>query len=254
MDALAARIERDRAVEAFDRIMQSHKAARLALGVMATLPSAESLAAAQAWMLMGRPEDTSFASLTLLAQQRVETSQVEMQRDFETLRQVSLISLCGAAEYLVKAVFVDLAAADPALAAARLQKAKIKLSAEEVLGLSAVEQWFLIADRLFESLASSDPLIYPRVKKLLSEHAYLTLGPVESEWIQSPLTEEDERRLNEAYLVRNCLVHNGGKVSSTLARYARRERGSVLALDGSYGAELMLAVVRSAQSIASEVH
>ena len=68
MDPQAARGERDRAVEAFLRILLSHMVARLALSVMATLPSAESQAVAQAWMQAGRAEDTSFASLTLRAQ------------------------------------------------------------------------------------------------------------------------------------------------------------------------------------------
>jgi hypothetical protein len=251
MDAEATAEELDRAYAAFDNILQSHTAALLALGVVATLPESEQLLKAQAWMRAARPEETALASMTKRAQQGVETSQQELLRDFETLRRVTLVSLCGAAEYLVKAVFVDLATLDPVVAASRLPRSNLRLAAHEVLALSPNEQWFEIADRLFESLAAGEPYVYERTKKFLSEFAHQPFGKAQTDWIQELLNDEDAKRLNEAFLVRNCLVHNGGRVSSALSRYSKQPRGSLLVVDRSYGSVLILAIVRFAKSIAS---
>ena len=45
--------------------------------------------------------------------------------------------------------------------------------------------------------------------------------------------------LDEAFLTRNCLVHNGGRVSSALARHTRRQVGEPITFDAGVLAPML---------------
>lgn len=243
--------ERERAYAAFQTILTAHSAAIGSLKLVASLPEAEQLIAAQMKAQGGWKVDVALDDLAPLADRVISIAGEELDREFETLRRITLVSLCGALEYLIKAVLVDLASFEPLRAAAIVAPSKVKLSASEVLGLGSGEQWLLVADRLFESLAESQPLMYQRAVKFLSDYGHLPLGEEQLPQVRNLLTGDDVRHFNEAYLVRNCLVHNGGRVSSALARFARFQRGEVLRVDRKYGVPLIKSVRTFAEQVNS---
>lgn len=138
-------------------------------------------------------------------------------RGYEVIRGSALIAACGAFEYLIKAVFVDQATIQPDKAADLLTGTKIRMPASDVLGLPLVEQWYAIADELFKLPA--DGQMHGRVKRMLSEYVYLPQGAEQRLLLVEALADVDIHKFNEAFLIRNCLVHNGGRVSLELARH-----------------------------------
>lgn len=137
-----------------------------------------------------------------------------------------MIAACGAFEYFVKAVFVDQAATSPSEAAARLAKTTIRIKAADVLGLPVEDQWHAIADRLLEQLGEQHPLMAGRVRQFLLDYTHLPESAKEQ--IEGVFAEVDTKRLNEAFLIRNSLVHNGGRTSVALARCTGRPVGELI--------------------------
>ena len=239
MDADSSTKERERAFEAFNAILHAYTAALQAVGVLATLPNGQQLVFAQIKLRSGMRDGFEGADLEEAADNFIDMARAERERDFETLRRVTLVSLCGALEYLIKAVIVDQAAYDIGKATKLLIKKNVKLSASEVMGLTPTEQWFTVADRLYDALSESDPLMYPRAVRLLNEFTFLPFGKDQQSHIDTILNADESRLLNEAFLVRNCLVHNGGRVSSALSRFSGLKRSDLIELDRRYGSSLL---------------
>jgi hypothetical protein len=240
--------ERSRAFEAFSRIYDVHRAALQVFALVPSLPDAESLLETQIRLAQMRAGNLG-TDVSQSASQLLAAVTAERERGLETMRRLTLVSVCGALEYLVKAVLVDQAAIDPDAASSLLTKAKVKLNASEVLGLTSLEQWFVIADRLYEQLAEPYPLTHERSVRMLTEFAPFPLGEDQKAHVVKALTKDQIRCFNEAFLVRNCLVHNGGKVNSPLARFARKQRGDLIVLDSKYGTPLLNSIGKFATTI-----
>lgn len=230
--------ERERAYTGFTDIAAAHNSALAALNLLTTLPNVDELIAAQLKLLVaGARDDVTFADMATESASLVENAKLQRTQGFSTLRAMSLIALCGAFEYLLKAVLVDQAAYDPDRASDLVARSKVKLSAAEVIGLTPAEQWYEVADRLFASLAEGFPLAHQRSNRMLLEFVHLPLGKMQKDNIETALTPDESRKFNEAFLIRNCLVHNGGRISSALARYSSLQRGLLITLNKEqYGA------------------
>jgi hypothetical protein len=129
------------------------------------------------------------------------------------------------------------------------------LHAPEVVGLPATEQWFVIAGRLWEAPSEGYPRTYERAKRLLTERTYLAFGDDAKKEVATFLkTGREVQVFDEAFLVRNCIVHDGGRVSSALARHSRGTRGEVLAVDKTYGTKLILVLKEFADRVKHTEH
>ena len=134
----------------------------------------------------------------------------EKSAGYSTILSSALVAACGAFEYLLKATFVDQALLGRGEAAKRLPKKKLTLSAAEVLACPETEQWFLIADRLFEQLGE-DQLPDVRVKAFLGNHTYLPQRAEQEQSIAEVFEKLNIEKFNDAFLTRNCIVHFGGR-------------------------------------------
>ena len=245
------RSERERAHETFTKVTHAHVASIQALGVVAALPDACSLIAAKQQVRSALRGDGRTDGFAAQADMVVKYVQEMHESKFETMWQMALISLCGALEYLVKAVFVDQAAHDQAKAAALIEDVKLNLKASDVLGLPVTEQWFIIADALFKELGKRHPQFYQRCTCMLQDYSALQLPAVQREHLETALGASEIKNINEAFLVRNCLVHNGGRVSAALAKAKGLERNSLIQLDRDYALALIVPIIRFAECINS---
>ena len=243
LDAHRTRAERERAFDRFESIERVHSAAMETFRVVATLPDASALISASVRLRLGMTPDLTPERADDHAKLILETLDNEKARGYEVIRGSALVAICGAFEYLVKATFVDQAACAPQRAATLLSRSKIRLSASEVLGTSVSEQWFAIADRLFEQLSEPHPQMYDRVQKFLLDFTFMDQKEAQAEMLRKSFSRVDPSKFNEAFLVRNCLVHNGGRVGAQLARSTGLEVGAPISV-ARPGLQSMLKPIR----------
>lgn len=220
--------ERERACEHFRAVLAVHSAAITAFELIPTLPESEGVLATSFRLKRGMQSTDTFESLARGAQSIHEAMVDERDRGFRVIRGSALITACAAFEYLVKATFVSQAAFDPTAAAGLLVDTRLKVPASDVLGAPAMEQWFAIADQLFEQMPSPPRQMHQRVRRLLLEYTYVADREKDLSDVMRIFEDMDCAKLDEAFLIRNCLVHNGGRVSSALARHARRPVGVLI--------------------------
>ncbi len=238
MDSNSTRKERSRAFERFNAILNVHSAILEAFQLVAAIPDATALVGASIHLRHRMTPKLSADELDSAATSVLNVVNEERDRKYEIVRSSTLIAVCGAFEYLAKAAFVDKAAMNPAEAATLLGNAKIRLAAAEVLGTPSSEQWFTIADRLFEQLAERYPRMHERLRHYLLDYAYVP-HKVERNYLTKALGAADVGAFNEAFLVRNCMVHKGGRVSSQLARMTGQPAGAEIPLDKEYLTRLL---------------
>ena len=250
MDTTKTNEARDQAHQRFDRIINVHVAALNAMRLVIALPEADlnlaALLRVRQGMKPGRAEVTSE-----FVHESLAVAHAEQAVGFATMRGLTLVSACGALEYLIKATYVDLAATDPSVASSRITPFKLKLSAADVLGLDPIEQWHQIADALLTTLGQESPRMHQRASKMLLQYAPNPCGEDDLRHLNEALSDAEKRLLDEAFLVRNCLVHNGGKVSSALAHFRGQitSRGESIMLDQAYGADLLAALRKFAGAV-----
>jgi hypothetical protein len=251
MDTTHTSVERDRAREAFFNILQTHMATLQALRLVSAMPDAAVFVGAQLRLKRGMRADPG-SLIGEEAQSFVLMAQDEQERGFSTMRGMTLVAICGALEYLIKAAFVDQVAADLDKASALLVTHKIMLNAADVVGLTQSEQGYAIADLLFRKLAADTPSMYRRAVRFLTECAPVPFGEDQKQQTAGALDSAEARLFDEAFLVRNCFVHNGGRVSIHLARVTGQTRGSLIVLDHAYGSRLIRAVRKFGQDVFSD--
>ncbi len=230
MDSDRSGEERSRAYARNTTILSVHLAAIEAFTVLAASPDALALISASGRLRLGVNPKFETSDGDDYAERTLVVLRQEHDRGYEFIRTSALIAVCGAFEYLVKATFVDQAEANPVEAAAKLSKARIRIAAADVLGVLPSEQWFGIADRLFEQLAEPHPRMHERLRKFWLDYTYFQYD-VDANFVKTTLDSVDAQALNETFLVRNCMVHKGGRVSSQLAHLAKKQIGESVELD-----------------------
>lgn len=204
--------EQGRAIEHFQAVLAVHSGAMRAFELLAMLPEPEENLAAMFRVRHGRKSTDTFDSYRERAQGVLESIAAERDRDFQVIRGSALTAACAAFEYAVKATLVSQA----------------ELCPSDVSGLPSIEQQFANADQLFRQLAKNSNLkaMHKRVRQLVLEHAKLT--DEHKAAFAKVVDTIDGERLDEGFLVRHCLVHNGGRVSTDLARIPGYEVGCAI--------------------------
>lgn len=220
--------ERERACEHFRAVLAVHSAAINAFELIPSLPESEGALAISLRLKRGMQSADTSESLARGANSIHETMIEERDRGFRVIRASALITACAAFEYLVKATFVSQSVFDPTAAAGLLVETRLKVPVSDVLGAPAIEQWFAIADQLFEQMPSPPRQMHQRVRRFLLEYTYVVDHDKDWSDVMRVFDEMDCAKLDEAFLIRNCLVHNGGRVSSALARHTRRPVGMLI--------------------------
>lgn len=225
--------ERERAYEYFRAVLAVHTAAIHAFKLVPALPDVTDLLATNVRLRKGLDTVSADSAIHHAVAMR-ETMEAEKGRNFEVIRGSALIAVCGAFEYLLKATFVDQALSDPKAAATLLSAAKHKISLTDFLGTTPIEQWYLIAESLLVSFTERSRLL--QAERWLMEYIHLPDRDMLIPRFQKVFNELDRSKFDEAFLIRSCLVHNGGRVDRSLALQTRRVQGARIGLgDGTLG-------------------
>ena len=226
--------ELDRAYDHFHSILEVQQAARKAIELLTSLPEPEVNLAAMLRISVGRKSDHAADTYLEHARDVLAGMAAERYRGFQVMRSSTLIAVCAAFEYVVKATFVKQAIKDPASAAsllADIPRIRVRLNATDVLGAPETELWYAIADEIFRQLAKDEnhESMQKRVRRFLIEctlleadHKALLAGAIDA---------YGDLDFNEPFLIRNCLVHNGRRVSRDLARLAGCRIGDPVEFD-----------------------
>ena len=213
--------ELGRAFDHFQDVLGVQQAARKAIEMLTSLPEPEVNLAAMLRVTDGRRSDHATDTYLERARDVLAGMAAERDRRFQVMRSSTLIAVCAAFEYVVKAAFVKQAMEDAGSAASLLSsipRIRVRLDVADVLGVPEAEQWYAIADEIFRQLAKDEQheSMQRRVRRFLIECTLLEADHKTT--LAGAIDAYGDRAFNEPFLVRNCLVHNGRRVSRDLAR------------------------------------
>ena len=228
---LVALGELERAEGHFKAVLSVHSAAISAFEVLPTLPESEEIFATSLRLRRGMRSTDSLGSIADGAQSFHAAMAEERDRGFHVIRGSALIAACAAFEYLIKATFVSQALIRPSAAATLLADTKLKVPVSSVLGAPPMEQWFANADQLFEQMPDPPRKMHLRVRRFLLDYTYVENRDEDLSALRLIFDTMDVATLDEAFLTRNCLVHNGGRVSTALALQTQRPVGEPISFD-----------------------
>ena len=238
--------EAGRAYERFKNVLDVHGAAIITFETYPTLPTVDDAVSTGLRMRSGmKPENPNSPTIERALRLR-KIVEAERDRGYEVIRSSALVAACGAFEYLLKATYVSQALLRPTEAADMLSDARVKFSASEVMGKADAERWYVIADSLFKESSQTGRLMYSRVKHFLVEYVHMPNSDAEVE-LQSTFTDIDRQRFDKAFLLRNCIVHNGMRVGMELARHT----GAGLGQEISFQKETLQPLLAPIRSVAS---
>ena len=134
----------------------------------------------------------------------------EQENDFQGVRRSALVSTCSALEYSAKCLFVARAELEPASLDAISTK-RLSVSLGDYVSAAPRDRYFALADKLFQEVESK--WHFDKFSNFVK-----TIAPeLHTEYIAS-LLGIAKNDFNEAFAVRNCVVHHGSRVSTFMSR------------------------------------
>ena len=130
--------------------------------------------------------------------------------DFQDYRHFAIVGMCSALEYSLKSLFVDFVKFKK-LSLDRLADKSVRVNAWDLASLDREDRLSILADKLYQDAEKKSA--FEKFKYYLSE---VIVCPAE-EWKEA-IARVDVENFNEAYLVRNCIVHHGARVNSLLGK------------------------------------
>ena len=225
-----------RAVLAVLAVLAVHDAAIKAFEVLPTLPDPDAFVATVLRLKHGMKTTETTESSLESAQSMLDVISAKRDRGYQVIRSSALLAVCAAFEYLIKATFVSQAAFDERAAADLWVDIKFKGLASDILGVSKKEKWLAIADQLFNQMPDPPKTMHLRVIRFLRTYVYLVDRRKDAVTLEAAFKAVDTKKLDEAFLTRNCIVHNGGRVNNALASVAGRLAESMIVFrDGVLG-------------------
>ena len=165
----------------------------------------------------------------------MENAEGHSDQGFHTFRATALISMCAALESLIKNILVQWM--DPTGQQVKaLDSTKIRFKATDLLLASDRERKFAVADELWkEGTAANGHL--EKVERLFSLH--LPHFSNEFATLNSDVIRAD---FNMAFVVRNCLVHDGGLANNQVAQHTEFAVGEKIILPNVLAGRLFNAI------------
>jgi hypothetical protein len=206
------------AMDEFRLVRYSHVAARTAFQLLADNSDLRPLIQAQFQMNAGFEKVGDDSPYSSAADRVIEIAQELVNTDFQSPRKASLISYCSALEHLAKCFFVEWAELMPNRVRG-LDTVRISLQASDFLDSELRDRLFLVADKIYQE-ASAGKGYFDKLRNIVN-----TYVPDEIEGLDSKIGKVNKDDFNEAFLVRNCLIHHGATVNRQLSRCAGFELG-----------------------------
>ena len=203
-------------------IIRTHTAIILSLDLVATMPEIVSVITGTYQVRRKFVPTAAPGRAAEIAREVQECAQEERLSDFETVRKSALVSGCSALEHLFKAFFVEWAEFDQSKVDAALSR-QVRISGQEYLSQEPRDRLFILADKIYQDMPGKSQL--DRMTAYVKEMVPHT----SDEFIQS-VAKLNARNFNEAFAVRNCLVHHGARVNQLLSKFPNFELGESIKL------------------------
>jgi len=211
------------AIEDLRFIRYTHSTLRMAIQLVASNPDLAALLEAQLKLNAGFVQNATKASSSNAADRAIEVARNLVESDFQVLRRSGLIGLCASLEHLVKCIIVEWSELAPQKVHG-LEHLKISLQASDFLEADQRDRFFLIADKIYQEAQSSRGHA-DKIRNIMRTNL-----PDQYDIFKSEASAINELDLNEAFLVRNCLVHHGAKVNRPLAKLDGFELGAPITI------------------------
>ena len=120
----------------------------------------------------------------------------------------------------------------------------MKVYVQDLVDEDSTERLFTMADNLFRS--AKQKRFSDRVKWVVKITA-----PKQTEFFERALSKDSEQSVNEAYLIRNCIVHRGGLADKKLLAESSDTIGSKIVLTDDRMKRLLTALADTANALSS---
>ena len=165
----------------------------------------------------------------------MENAEGHSDQGFHTFRATALISMCAALESLIKNILVQWM--DPTGQQVKaLDSTKIRFKATDLLLASERERKFADADVLWKDGSAANGH-FEKVEKLFSLHL-----PHSSKEFTKSTSDISRADFNTAFVVRNCLVHDGGLANNQVAQHTKFAVGEKIILTNVFAGRLFKAI------------
>ena len=165
----------------------------------------------------------------------MENAEGHSDQGFHTFRATALISMCAALESLMKNILVQ--CMEPTGNWVKtLDSVKIRFKATDFLLASERERKFVIADELWKDGTAANGH-FEKVEKLFSLHM-----PHFSKEFTKSTSDISRADFNTAFVVRNCLIHDGGLANYQVAQHTEFAVGEKIILTNVFAGHLFNAI------------
>lgn len=214
--------------EAQERLRNVQNAYYIAAASVRMLATTRELSDVLAWqdiLTKGFTVEIDHQRLKDIAKAVSDFAVSQQKNNFQDYRHFAIVGICSALEYSLKCLFIDFAQSKK-LRLERFADKSVNINAWEFVSLEREEDRLnLLADKLYQD-ASAKKSAFDKFKYYLSE----IIGCSGSAWKEA-IGKVDTDKFNEAFLVRNCIVHHGAKINSLLGKKSGFEIGSKIVID-----------------------
>lgn len=174
-------------------------------------------------LIGGFSKESSTDSGRLFCERVQEIVEETAKREFEPIRRTGLVELCSAIEYQFKVTIVEWAEANSKVLTG-LENVKVRLPAEALLEGSQRERLHALVDWIYQDVSSANGHL-KKICAIVGKHL-----KSKSDLFSKSLSEVKQEVFDQAFVVRNCLVHDGGIVNSRVSKILHQKIGDELHL------------------------
>ena len=212
---------------AYDQLIAVRKTMHASIAGLSLLATDESLSVKVETLLkMKSSFDLKFDTKEIAnsAQSIVDTAIALSNNNFHSTRCAGLVAVCAAMENLTKCAFVYWAESSPTKLSG-LESTMMSILTNDQSTLPLRDRLFNLADRIVQDLSRKEKSQFARIRALLIAHFPDFVTEFDSESSAVETTHFDN-----AFLVRNCVVHSGGLPNVRKARELKIEQGESITL------------------------
>lgn len=210
------------AYNALEDIVLGNIAMRLSLEWMANDASLQTKLVTSAKIKLGFPSAKSEDAVQSIAERLGGWIVSEQQHGFHAVKKSATVAACAAFENLAKSFFVEWALHDVSLVDKALSK-KVELSGHDFL-LNETDRLFILADFLYRVARGKD--FFEKIDSFV-----LTTVPSSHQKFLKEFNQAARSDFNEAFAVRNCIVHRAAHVDQRLALITQETVGEAITFE-----------------------
>lgn len=234
MTTFIPKMDKDLAYDNYESVRRNYFVSLMAAKLMLGNDHAKDQIDAHLQAVGGFDPKVDKSRLRALGDDLVDWANEESATDFQGIRRAYLVSACGALENLAKCCFVSWVNDDPATIE-RISARKLSVSLSEFVDGDRQERIFAAADRIFQDTGGRRHFqkFCTYVKPLI---------PPQNETELANFDTVDPESFDEAFMVRNRLVHHGARAEPRLAKAFGISQGESLKISRVHVGRYMRAI------------